>query len=405
MRVLIVSQEYPPETGWGGIGSYVHILAHALAGRGAEVHVLSVARGLAEHDVRDGDVHVHRRPLRTPRGVGRALGLVETYDRLSVAWSAWRAARRLGMDFDVIHCPQWRAEGYFFVRRRQAPVVVYLHSLTSQIMEILGDRSRDAWLAARLEESTVRRAGLVASPRRHAETVAARLGVGEDRLRIVPNPVRPAPPAPAPPPGPPYRVLFCGRYEPRKGPETIVRAAPLVLAEHPGTRFVFVGRDSATREHPSYRQWLERLAGERSIGGALEFVDGWQDGAVERETARAHLCVVPSLSESFGYVAAEASTAGRPVVASRVGGLAEVVEDGVTGFLAHPRDERQWGEAIARILRDPALARSMGDAGRRMMAERFHPDVVAAQMIEVYREAAGRAPDARAAVEIGSPAP
>src|SRR5579884_2170834 len=119
MRILFLSIEYQPESP-DGIGSYVFEIAHALAHRGHEVHVLSCIPGQVERDYRDGQVFLHRRgEARTgttlsavgdtdSRPMGR-LSLTRTI--LRHALTCWQETRALGIDFDVIETPDWMAEG------------------------------------------------------------------------------------------------------------------------------------------------------------------------------------------------------------------------------------------------------------------------------------------------------
>ncbi|MDI3256772.1 MAG: glycosyltransferase family 4 protein [Kyrpidia sp.] len=97
--------------------------------------------------------------------------------------------------------------------------------------------------------------------------------------------------------------------------------------------------------------------------------------------------VVPSRSEALSYTAIEAMAAGKPVVASRVGGLPEVVRDGETGFLVPYGDTDRLTEAIARVVQNPALAKSFGAKGRLLYESRFTLDHMMDQLLDVYREA------------------
>lgn len=385
MKVLLTSQEVPPHTAWGGIGTYVGTIAPALVRAGAEVHVLSVVRGQARStEVVDG-VHVHRAPLVRPPGIGRLTRLPLTTDRLTLAAVVAREYRRLGERFNVVESPEWKAEALFLTRK--APVVVRLHSSAAQVFPHLGPLRTDHRLAVRCENALVRRAHLVIGTRSQLADAGRRLG--PLHTREIPLPVAAA--APAPPPGGPPRVLFTGRFEVRKNPETLVRAAAAVLAELPDARFTFVGRDCSSPGRPSNAAWLRELASSLGVAHAVEIEDGWRPRDAVLEAVRsAHVCAVPSLWESFGYAAVEAASVGRPVVASRIPALADVVEHDVTGLLVPPTEPNEWARALLRLLRDPVTARAMGDAGAQLVARRFDPDAVAGLTLRAYEDAADR---------------
>jgi D-inositol-3-phosphate glycosyltransferase len=101
--------------------------------------------------------------------------------------------------------------------------------------------------------------------------------------------------------------------------------------------------------------------------------------------AAAEVVLVPSRSESFGLVALEAQACGTPVVASAVGGLRYVVQDGVGGFLVDGHDPGDHADRLLQVLADPAAAARMGRAGARL-ALRFTWDATATEVLDVYRE-------------------
>lgn len=107
---------------------------------------------------------------------------------------------------------------------------------------------------------------------------------------------------------------------------------------------------------------------------------------VERLQA-ARVAVYPSRRESFGVATLEAQAVGLPVIATRVGGLAEVMEDGVTGWLVDPDDPAGLAEVLARVLADPAGGRAMGACGRRLVEARYTWDVALTAMDAVYQAA------------------
>jgi D-inositol-3-phosphate glycosyltransferase len=104
--------------------------------------------------------------------------------------------------------------------------------------------------------------------------------------------------------------------------------------------------------------------------------------------AAADVVLMPSRSESFGLVGLEAGACGAPVVASRVGGLRYVIEDGTTGYLVDGHDAADHAERVLRVLRDPALQRRLGDAGAKR-ARRFGWDATTDEVLAAYDEAVG----------------
>jgi starch synthase len=103
--------------------------------------------------------------------------------------------------------------------------------------------------------------------------------------------------------------------------------------------------------------------------------------------SHASLFVCPSVYEPFGLINLEAMACGTPVVATRVGGIPEVVLDGETGQLVPPRDPAALADAVRRLLADPGRAAEFGAAGRRRVEARFSWDRIAERTLEVYREA------------------
>jgi glycogen synthase len=391
MRLLFVSQEMPPETGWGGIGTYVEVLSEALAAKGHEIHVLSVAPGQpASATERDG-VTVHRYPL---LGTGDPTGHTrETWMRLRQAVSVRRAFNRLELAPDVVEAPEWMAEGLALGWGARVPLVVRLHSSASQLFSFSGQgirlRGLDGRWAAELEELSARRANLVVSTGSNLRDVTGSFRLDPDALRAVPIPIRLPPPRPMNGAAP-ARVTFVGRLERRKAPEVVLRAAPRVLAEVPDTRFVFVGRDPWDPEAHSSSAWLRREAERLGVGDAVELTGQLDRAGVLAELERATVCAFPSRWESFGNAVAEASAVGRPVVTTPIAAFRELVQDGVTGRLVSAEDSDGWARALIELVRDRALAARMGEAGAARITGISEPGRVADLTVAAYADARER---------------
>lgn len=170
-------------------------------------------------------------------------------------------------------------------------------------------------------------------------------------------------------------VGFVGRLEPRKGPLDLVHAAPAIRAGAPGARIVIVGGDPYASD-PGY-------AARVRAAEAIEHVPWVADGSLLMR--HIDVLVAPSLEEPFGTVLAEAMAAGTPVVATRVGGLAETVLDGETGRLVAPGCPEELAAAVLEVL---ARREQMG-AAARVWAQRFGADAYADRVEPILLAAAG----------------
>jgi glycosyltransferase involved in cell wall biosynthesis len=391
VRVLLVSQEVPPETGWGGIGTYVHTISRALAAQGIEVHVLSVTPDLPTSTRHVDGVTVHRRRLadphhlvhRTPEAWRRA------WVPAGVAWFT----RRLPISPDVVECPEWMAEGLCLGMTRRLPLVVRLHSSARQIFRLSGQgrraRGLDGRAAVWLEETAVRRAHAVVSTPWNLTEMAPLLRLDPSALHPLWYPLRPPERLPMPDPDQP-RVTFLGRFEPRKGPDVLLGAVPIVLGAVPEARFAFVGRDATAPGGLASADWLRREAARLGVAHAVEVREEFGREAVARALRQATVCAFPSRWESFGYSVAEAQGAGRPVVVSAIPALRALAAEGAAGAIAPSERPDSWADPLIKLLREPARAAALGEAGATRLVRVSDPGRVADQTLAVYAHARER---------------
>lgn len=261
------------------------------------------------------------------------------------AVASWPRARRLARAHAVVYL-NGTVCGRLLPALRGLPTVLHLHDLV--------DRVPPMWHGA---------GELLVPTRAVAERLGPRLAA---RAHVVGCPVEPDPPRVEPPWDPDGRPVagFVGRIEPRKGPLDLVRAAPALAAA--GVRVIVVGDDPYGSD-PGY------LAEVKAAPGVEHF--GWTEGGAGLMRAL-DVLVAPSRQEPFGTVLAEAMAVGTPVVATRVGGLAEVVDDGVTGRLVEPGDPAALAAAALEVL---AHREAMGAAGRER-ARRWHADAYTARI-------------------------
>ncbi len=195
------------------------------------------------------------------------------------------------------------------------------------------------------------------------------MGFPDDRMRTLPNPVA-LPPLPSSLTNGGL-VLFMGRTEIYKGAHLFAALA----RERPDVMFALAGEGSLLPAIATARPANLRLLGQLN------------QTALSHIVADAVCVVVPSLApETFGLSAAEAMAASKPVIASRIGGLTEIVRDGIDGILVAPDDLADLCQALDQILADPARARVMGEAGRTRVAETYSENHFHDRLIAIYDE-------------------
>jgi glycosyltransferase involved in cell wall biosynthesis len=176
---------------------------------------------------------------------------------------------------------------------------------------------------------------------------------------------------------------FVGRLADQKGCEFLIEAMPAVVQAHPRARLRIIG-DGPERPR------LEALVNRLELRDTVQFL-GYQPSSAE-VLAGFDALIVPSIFDVHPLVAVEGMACGLPVIASAVGGLAETVVDGTTGFLVPPRRPDELASAINRLLASDALRRSMGVEARKRALEKFSPEVCVAAYASEYRALLARRP-------------
>jgi phosphatidyl-myo-inositol alpha-mannosyltransferase len=345
----------------GGVQVHVHELGERLRARDHQVLVLAPS----SRPVDDGRVVV----------CGAPIAIAYNGSTAPIDPRPWRigkiraALRRFRPDVVHAHEPLVPNTSMWAVLCSPAPVVATFHAGA--------DRSRLFDAAAPVLRLVARRIDArVAVSERAAAFVRPRV---PGDYRIVPNGIDAAAFAAASPAdlGPGRKLLFVGRLQERKGFPVAVDAFAALAQAYADLRLIVVGAGAQASA-------LDRLSADlRERVTMLGAVANHELPPIERAC---DVFVGPSLwGESFGVVLLEPMAAGLPVVASRIPGYDEVVEDGSTGLLVRPGDGRTLAAGVARLLDDPALAARLAAAARERVASRYEWDVVATELEEIYR--------------------
>jgi glycosyltransferase involved in cell wall biosynthesis len=422
MKHLIICREYPPAPG-GGIGTYAFLISHLLAEFGETVHVISQAWEGAEKTIQEecnGRLIIHRIPfedwtaLRTPRphpdfrsNIGRSLFNTEFYAQ-GFAWEAGLLAERLVEveGIDLIEAQEYEAPLYYFLLRRASglgprkspPCIVHLHSPTVFIAAFNDwDLNSPAILAARrLEEYCITAADALLCPSSFlARQVQAHYGIDLGRIEVIPLPKaaggRIRRPADTWVKGP---ICYVGRLERRKGVLEWIRAAVQVAQESPQAVFEFTG-ENILGCNPIRSEFVLIEMVPKKLRPRFIFHGAQPRQRISEYLARARIAAVPSRWENFPYACVEAMGSGLPVLATRQGGMPEMIRDGHTGWLADQSTSEHLAQTLRRALEtSPDVMAEMGWQASDEIEQICSPSLVLERQME-FRSRIAQYPVAR----------
>lgn len=354
MKVALVSFDF---------GEYCIRLAGALTAH-AEV-MLSLPEQLAQPHLGKLDPAVVYRPFHKPR-------LRQPLRQVRTAAGILRAID--GFAPDVVHLQHAHMWFNLALPLLRYPLVVTVHDVRQHV----GDAESQAVPQFLLDLSYRRADHMIVHARRLREAAIERFGVASERVHVIPHVLIGEECGDDGPRDDGVSALFFGRIWGYKGLEYLIRAEPLVTAVMAEARFIIAG------EGEDFERYRRMMVHPERFTVLNEYVPDETRAAL---FAQAAVVVLPYVEASQSGVIPVAYTAGKPVIATTVGGLPEMVGEGETGYLVPPRDEQALAERIVALLRDPAMRHRMGDEARRRIHAECGPDVVAEQTAAVYRQA------------------
>lgn len=379
MNLAYVSREFGPVTG-GGIGTYIANVCRAFTAAGHRVYLVTDCFARADRGL-------------LPPGVT----LVETLPSLDhqkgyffnenqeYAYRVLHTLRQLAsqVPLDVVEFPDFRAEGFAVIRAKRllnefaaTRLIVKCHTPKSLLAEINESRTLqvDDLCDFEMEDYCVRHADLVTSPSMSlAQYFEAR--VGRTGIRSCPYPMH-LPKLEAPrqfTPGQVRRVRFLGSVQVRKGVDTFLAAARRLLEQDPDFQFEIYGKDrNEARFGRPYQDLLQAQIPE-ACRDRIRFAGDLEYAAIPALLGDSCICVFPSRWENWANVCLEAMAMGCVVIASRHGGMAEMVRHGENGFLVDPLQPQEIADLILRHHADLQTLERLSRAAHQRSVELADP--------------------------------
>lgn len=391
MAVCRLVWEYPPANRITyGLGPAFYHLSKEQAKQGIEVHVISLAKGEPPEEVIDG-VHVHRVGLPyNLRATKRLLDLhrdyrfdlIHAHGTCGIIYPAFRRAVRRPL---IVHT-HGTTLGMMRHKFRPPPVISlrdFSRSLIREYISVI--RQQAYWRAADL---------LIAVSQALRDEIESLYHINKSKIRVVYNGVDTSI----------FRhvdadnikrkyhlegkrvILYVGHFGFRKGILYLYRALPSILKEERDSVLVCVGGTPRWLGTTLYWRVLREAISKYDLEGKVILLGQVPHYVLPGFYSMSDVFVLPSLYEALGKVVLEAMACEVPVVASRVGGVTEIVDSGKSGWLVQPKNTGQLASAILSILQDRDLQKRMGTKGRSIVEENFTWTKSAQELLRVYHE-------------------
>ncbi len=371
MNIVLAPNSFLPLL--GGLELAVSRLALELSRLGHRVSVITSAPpGRCSTDESLPGVPVFRLRMRLPRIVY----LLFPFVGVAALIRFRRLLKNLAPDIVNLHYIGENAALFYLVKMPETcKLVVSVHGYDLEAYPGRG------WLARHLTRATLRRANRVLSNSRALLTRAIEIepSVGR-KSSVMANGVDLFDFDSAAPFSHPRRYALCVANFPfKKGQDVLVHAFQTVRSRHPDVDLLFAG-DGRERSR------CERLAADLGLDKGVLFLGAVARDEIPKLLAGCEMLVLPSRREAFGMVLLEAMAAGKPVVATRVDGIPELVSDGENGLLVNPDDPQALADAICALLEDQGLARRLGRRGKEL-ARDYSWSKIAERYVAVYAKA------------------
>ncbi len=399
MKIAILSFEYPPDTGFGGIGTYSYYQARGLAKLGHDVHVFAGATRAGVHHSEHDGVRVTR-----IKREGWLSGLLQNArdrncwwatNRVQTAYNTYAAVRKaLSREhFDLIEFPECGADGAIVATLLDIPTAVKFHSPARLIMGIYDTARTDRELTAFVEQVGITQADIRTSCSQFlADEAMAKMNV-KAPVHVIPNGIdvelfdRDEGLDPHREFGLPkgkdcVTVFFANRMEERKGIHLVREMCFHVLRKYPHVHFAFAGQDLFGYMQTQILPFIKK----NKLRKRFHYLGKLGLPMVRAVLKRScDVFLIPSLWENCPYSCIEAMTAGRAIVSSDCGGMPELIEHESNGLLARNNDASSFIAALERLIEDVPLRERLGTAARQTVEARLTDTKIAQLAVDTYR--------------------
>ncbi|MGB9856641.1 MAG: glycosyltransferase family 4 protein [Dictyoglomaceae bacterium] len=382
MNVLMLSWEYPPRI-IGGLSRHVADLSQALAEKGVNVIVITCCVEGAIEKEEKGNLSIYRVPsqiISTPDFISWIYFL-----NLSMISKALQIQKE--KTFDIIHVHDWLSAfaGYTLKHGLKKPLIATIHAteygrnqgIYTREQKFIHDiewwLTYEAWrviVCSNFMREEVR--NIFNLPEDKIDVILNGVNIENLKTNLDLKEIRDKFALPHE-----KIILFIGRMFYQKGPEYLLRSAPLILSQYPNAKFIFVGTGDLLNS-------LKEEANNLGLQNKALFT-GFVDDSLRNALLNiADICVFPSIYEPFGIVALEAMALSKPVVASNLGGFREIIDSEKDGLLFNPKDIYDLSQKVLSLLKDEHFAKKIGENAKEKVEKNYTWGKIAEKALKVY---------------------
>lgn len=381
MKIAFLTPEYPhAKTGSsGGIGTSIRNLAIGLLAEGCSVRVL--VYGQKEENVFDDN--------------GITIQQIKNVKFKGLSW--WLTRKKLeriinelyaNREIDLVEAPDWTGITSF-IQPKKCPIVIRLNGSDTYFCHL--DHRPVKWINQFHERRALVKAnGLISVSRFTADLTNAVFGLKKE-FTIIPNSIdinlfdgndnsnekgndK-------------NTILYFGSLIRKKGLLELPFIFNEVVSKNPNAQLLLIGKDvsDVVSGNPSTWQMMQQLFTEEALRN-IRYLGGVPYQEIKAHIKAAGLCVFPTFAEALPVSWIEAMASQKPIVASNIGWAIEVIEEGVEGFLVHPKDHKHYAARILELLANPQMQEDFGAAARKKVVVKFSTEVVAQQSVLFYQK-------------------
>ena len=399
IRIALITYEFPPDTGKGGIGTYVKQIAAALSALSCDVHVFAGTSKPGLSQQKEG-YWIHT--IQCSGSDDFAYKVVEEFDK-------YHSVEK----FHLMESPEINGNAFLIKKKYPAlPLVVRLHA-PNYLVENLKNRYVPFFAKLRFVLGAVRRfkfdlgywraynknddadynfikmANYITAPSKPMKQwVTKHWNIPADKIKVIPNIFSPTDlllDIPVLINSPYKRVVFFGRLNVLKGLVNATKAMNKILQKYPDWKFRVIGDDgNGPAAGTSMRAFMKEQL--HAVIDRVEFLDGMVYEALPEAIGDSEIVLLPSLFESFSYTCAEAMAAGKAVVGSGNGGMADLIEDGESGLLTDPENWQSIYKAVKKLIDDDEYRFQLSVNARRRILTEFNAHKIADDLNTYYQQ-------------------